>query len=429
MHAAGVTCSDCHEPHSLKLRAEGSAVCAQCHSPAKYAVVEHHRHAAGSAGAECAACHMPARTYMGVDRRHDHGFRVPRPDLSVAAGTPNACNDCHADRTPAWADAAVTAWHGPDRKGLQAYGPALAAARGMQLEAPDLLVAVARDRTQPAIARATALAELAPWLDRNRFAALNAGLDDPDPLVRLGAVQGIEGLPVENRWAATAPLLADTVRAVRLAVVALLMNLPPDQLTPEQRAALEPGVAEYLEVQTAAADRAEGRANRALVWQYRGDAARAEADLEAAIRLDPTFTAARVNLADLLRATGRDAAGEAVLRAGIAALPEDPSLHHALGLWLVRAGQRPAALAALRRALERAPDSVRYAYVYAIALNSTGRSAEAVRVLEESARHHPADPPTLAALVEFLRARGDEASARQYVARLDQLFPVAGQSP
>jgi tetratricopeptide (TPR) repeat protein len=424
MHAAGVTCSDCHEPHSLKLRAEGSGVCARCHAPAKYAAPAHHRHAPGSAAAECVSCHMPARTYMVVDERHDHSFRIPRPDLSDGLGTPNACNDCHADRSPAWAATAIAGWHGPDRKGFQTFGPALAAARGMQPDAPALLVQVARDPAQPAIARATALAALAPWIDEARFATLNAGLTDLDPLVRLGALQGLEGLPAANRWAATAPLLGDPVRAVRLAVVSFLLAVPPAELRPEQRQALDPGIAEYLAVQDVSADRAESRTNRALVWQYRGDAARAEAELRAALRLEPSFIPARVNLADLLRATGRDAEGERELRAGIEAYPREGALHHALGLRLVRAGQIGAALPAFRQATELAPESAHYAYVYAIALNSAGRGAEAVRVLRASQRRHPADPETLSALAGLLRQRGQAAAAREFAAALDRLFPA-----
>src|SRR5262249_1754445 len=125
MFAAGVTCGDCHEPHAAKLRAGGDGVCAQCHAPEKYAAATHHHHplAQGREGAPlaCAACHMPARTYMVVDRRHDHGFRVPRPDLSARLGTPNACNDCHADKSPQWAAETIERWHGPDRKGWQNY--------------------------------------------------------------------------------------------------------------------------------------------------------------------------------------------------------------------------------------------------------------------------------------------------------------------
>ncbi len=98
MHAAGVTCSDCHDPHTQQLRAPGNAVCAQCHEPSKYDAAAHHRHEQGSDGAQCANCHMPQGTYMVVDRRRDHSMRVPRPDESVALGVPNACSSCHTDR-------------------------------------------------------------------------------------------------------------------------------------------------------------------------------------------------------------------------------------------------------------------------------------------------------------------------------------------
>lgn len=428
MHAQGVTCSDCHEPHSLQLRAPGSAVCAQCHATDKYATVSHHRHASDSPAAECAACHMPVRTYMGVDERHDHGFRVPRPDLALRLGSPNACNDCHADQSAAWAADAVTRWHGPQRKGLQNYAPALQAARAMQLDAPQLLSEVAADKTQPAIARATALSELSPWLSPARFATLNRGLDDPDPLVRIGALQGLARMPPEQRWATAGPMLDDPVRAVRMAVVGYLLAIPAGQLQPAQQQALEQGIEEYLQVQMSNADRAEARANIALVWQYRGDALRAESELQAALRLDPSFTPARVNLADLYRALGRESDGEQVLRTGLKAFPDDASLHHALGLNLVRTQRMPAALRALQRAAELAPEVPRYAYVYAVGLDSTDATVQALRVLRDSQRRHPADGETLQALVDLFRKRGDESAARGYARQLAGLYPETAQT-
>jgi predicted CXXCH cytochrome family protein len=116
MFAMGVTCSNCHDPHSLKLRAPGNQLCAQCHLPARFDTEAHSHHKAGSPGAQCANCHMPARTYMVVDARRDHAIRVPRPDLSLVLGTPNACNTCHADRSVQWAADQVAAWYGPNRR-------------------------------------------------------------------------------------------------------------------------------------------------------------------------------------------------------------------------------------------------------------------------------------------------------------------------
>jgi Tfp pilus assembly protein PilF len=368
---------------------------------------------------------MPVRTYMVVDERHDHGFRIPRPDLSQRLGTPNACNDCHADRSAAWAADAVTRWHGPQRKGLQNFAPALQAARTMQLDAPQLLSEVAADKTQPAIARATALSELAPWLSPARFATMNRGLDDPDPLVRIGALQGLAGMPPERRWATAGPMLRDPVRAVRMSVVGYLLAVPPEILQPAQRQALEQGIEEYLQLQMTNADRAEARANIALVWQYRGDALRAENELQAALRLDPSFIPARINLADLYRVLGREADGEQVLRIALKAFPDDASLHHALGLNLVRTQRMPAALRALQRAADLAPEVPRYAYVFAVALDSADKGSQALRVLRASQQRHPADRETLQLLVDLLGRRGEEEAARGYARQLAELYPDA----
>jgi predicted CXXCH cytochrome family protein len=125
MYHAGVICSDCHEPHSLALREKGNGLCAQCHLPAKFDVAEHHHHQQGSDVAQCVNCHMPSKTYMGVDNRRDHSIRVPRPDLSASIGTPNACTQCHADRTANWATQRVAEWFPHGRQTRPHFGVAL----------------------------------------------------------------------------------------------------------------------------------------------------------------------------------------------------------------------------------------------------------------------------------------------------------------
>ncbi|HEX6050341.1 MAG TPA: cytochrome c3 family protein, partial [Gemmatimonadaceae bacterium] len=127
MYKAGVTCADCHEPHSQKLRAPGNQVCAQCHRPAAFDTSAHHFHRAASAGARCVSCHMPDTTYMEIDPRHDHSIRIPRPDLSVTLGVPNACSRCHTNRDAPWADSVVRAWYGNAPRGFQRFAGAFAA--------------------------------------------------------------------------------------------------------------------------------------------------------------------------------------------------------------------------------------------------------------------------------------------------------------
>jgi predicted CXXCH cytochrome family protein len=226
MFAAGVTCSDCHEPHAAKLRASDDGVCLQCHAADKYAAITHHHHEAVNRPLSCASCHMPERTYMVVDRRHDHSFRVPRPDLSAKLGTPNACNDCHADKSAQWAVSAIETWYGTNRKGWQRYAEAFHSAWTDQADAAALLGAVAGDANTPAFARASALTELAPYLSPANINLARSALADPDPMVRIGALDMLANVSPSQIWPLVAPLLTDSNRGVRIRAAALLATVP-----------------------------------------------------------------------------------------------------------------------------------------------------------------------------------------------------------
>jgi tetratricopeptide (TPR) repeat protein len=350
MFAAGVTCSDCHEPHSGKLRAPADNTCLQCHAADKYAVTTHHRHEAVNPSLSCASCHMPERTYMVIDRRHDHSFRVPRPDISVKLATPNACNDCHSDKTADWAASAVERWHGPNRKGLQNYAEAFHAAWTGRSDAAALLNQIAADRNVPAFARASALTELRPYISPSNANLARAGLSDPDPMVRIGALTMLEDMPSNQLWPLVAPLLSDSNRGVRISAVRLLANVPKLSPPPGDRERFERAAAEFVAAQRLNADRPEARSTLGNFFARRGLAAEAEAEYKAALRLSPQFAPAAINLADLYRQRGRDGDGEEVLRTAIDASPRHAGLHHALGLTLTRLKRSDGAIAELRRA-------------------------------------------------------------------------------
>ncbi|HEX5865053.1 MAG TPA: tetratricopeptide repeat protein [Casimicrobiaceae bacterium] len=423
MFAAGVTCSDCHDPHSAKLRLPGDDTCLQCHWADKYAAAQHSGHAAAKPPLGCVACHMPARTYMVVDPRHDHSFRVPRPDLSAKLGTPNACNDCHADKTPAWAASAIERWHGPNRKGSQGFVEALDAAWTGKANAARLLAAVAADAGMPAIGRASALAELAPLVSPSNIDLARRGLADPDPMVRVGALDTLDKVSPTQIWTLVAPLLSDPSRGVRIRAASLLAGVPTASQPVSDRERFERAAAEFVAAQRLNADRPEARSTLGSFFARRGQVAEAEAEYKEALRLSGQFAPAAINLADLYRQIKRDGDAETVLRAAIAVSPSDPGLHHALGLALVRRGRHAEALDELRKAAEFAPDDGRYAYVHAVALHSAGRADDAISVLKENLTRHPDEPDTLRALIAFNRDRGDVAAALDYAERLARITP------
>lgn len=424
MYAAGVTCSDCHDPHSGKPRIAGDGVCLQCHAADKFAAASHHRHEAASPPVTCANCHMPVRTYMVVDDRHDHGFRIPRPDLTLATGARNACNDCHRTQGPEWAAKAIESWHGPDRKGFQTYAGAFAAARGSMPDAERRLLAVANDRAAPSIARATALAELAAYASPATFAAARGALAHPDPMVRIGALDALEAAPAQQVWPIVAPLLSDPVRGVRIRAALLLSAAPAASQPANDRAAFERAAAEFVAAQKLNADRPESRSGLGAFHARQGRAGEAEAEYKAALRLSPQYAPAYVNLADLYRQTGRNDEAATTLRAGLAAAPGNAALHHALGLALVRAKATPdEAIDALAKAADLAPDNARYGYVHGVALHSYGRLADAIAALRRVTERHPGDRETLAALVGFEQEAGDPAAALKHAELLSAIMP------
>ncbi len=423
MFAAGVTCGDCHDPHAAKLRASGDGVCLQCHAADKYAAATHHHHEAASPPLACASCHMPARTYMVVDRRHDHSFRVPRPDLSAKLGTPNACNDCHGDKTTEWAASAIERWHGPTRKGLQNYAEAFHAAWAGRSDAGALLGKVAADPSAPSFVRASALTELAPRLSPANIGLARASLSDPDPMVRIGALDMLANVSAAQLWPLVSPLLSDSNRGVRIRAAALLAAMPSASQPAADRERFERATAEFIAAQRLNADRPQARSTLGNFYARRGLATEAETEYKAALRLSPQFTPAAINLADLYRQLGRDGEGESVLRAAIAASPRDAGLHHALGLALTRLKRTDEAIAELSRAAEIEPDRARYSYVYAVALHSAGRGEEAMTVLKQILVRHPDDRDTLLALISFSRDAGDFGTALAYAEQLARVAP------
>ncbi len=366
MYAQGVTCGDCHDPHTGKPRAAGNALCAQCHLASKYDSPRHHFHTAGTPGAACASCHMKTDTYMVVDPRHDHSFRIPRPDLGPTLGAPNACNQCHADRTPQWAAAEIRKRYPNPKPGFQDFAEAFAAADRDDPAATIALTQIVANTDESAIARASALERLAQLGGENAGLAGEAALKDPSPIVRHAAIGVFEGVPPGQRLAVV-PLLSDPLRAVRMRAARVLAPVPAAELGPNGAAAYEKAADEYVAGERFNADRPEDRTNLGGFFAERGRYQEAEAQFRSALALDPGFVPAWVNLADLMRLRDREADAASVLREGLGHAPLDATLHHALGLSLVRQGQRAAALEELERATELAPDNPRFAYVYGVA--------------------------------------------------------------
>ena len=411
MYAEGVTCGNCHEPHTGKLRLGGNAICTQCHTAARYDAPSHHFHEAGSEGAQCVVCHMPARNYMVVDARRDHRFHIPRPDESVRFGTPNACTTCHDGKSARWAAEAVAKWYGPDALKRPSLTEAIHAGRTVAIDGGSRLATLVEDRDMPAIARATALNLLAHYSGPLFIDSLGRAAADEDPLVRRAAAEALESTDEQTRVRLGVPLLSDSVRSVRLEVVSAMVGIDAGLLPPAATAARDHAIAEFRAVQALNADTAGSWVNLGMLEGALGRTSQAETALRTAISREPQFVPAHVNLADLLQRTGREAEAERVLRAALTTVPVPAAIHHALGLSLVRQRRVQEGIAQLGRAAALASDDPRFAYVYAVALHDTGDKVRAGKTLEDAQRRRPADRAILDALVSYAIERRDFAAA------------------
>ena len=344
MYHKGIRCTDCHDPHSLKLKAEGNQVCTSCHQHAagKYDVPSHHHHPVGSAGAQCVNCHMPHTTYMEVDARRDHSLRVPRPDLSVSIGTPNACSSCHVEdhlkdlpqasqeklmdaeyadwllaaeednniataikESDRWCDEACEKWYGDERKKPTHFAEALVALRAGDTNgvADALTLSLRQDGITPAIARATALDELAMRGERRVVSAAKEILERPreDPLLRATAARVIAVAEPNRSITLLEPLLKDTSRLVRSqAAQAIVRSGGYQSLSGSRKDAVDAILEGVKEEWMVASDRAGSHMGWAMLCEQRGQFGEAIQSYQTAIRLEPTTTGPRTNLAALL---------------------------------------------------------------------------------------------------------------------------------
>jgi tetratricopeptide (TPR) repeat protein len=422
MYQAGVTCTDCHNPHSAELvgGANPNEVCSQCHMRTKFAAVEHAGHVPEQAG--CVDCHMTSRTYMVVDDRRDHSFRIPRPDLTASVAAPNACNTCHTDRDAAWAVAAIGEWRGPDAPPPEAhFASALAAARHGFANA-DLLEVVSSN-AYPGIARATAVSQLSQPFGSAEFRTLESALGNPDALIRIAALRQLRALPPELRMRLPgARLLDDPVRGVRIEAASTYAGMS-DLLPLEEARAWSRAEDELRDAYGSLANRPEALAALATFELDEQNIAEAVSLYEQALRIEPQAVAARVNLADVLRRLGEEGRAEELLREGLALDTTNAALHHALGLSLVRSGEPDAALVELRQAAEFAPDNARHAYVLGIALNSVGKQTEALKVLHAAQNRFDGNLDIAMGLATLLRDSGDREAA------LDIAYTLARRHP
>ena len=436
MYEKGVTCTNCHDPHSGQLVAQGNAVCTQCHNevgrsefptlkPAAYDAPSHHHHAPGAPGSQCVSCHMPERNYMTVDGRRDHFFRIPDPLLSHEAGSPSACLSCHSGKPAQWAADAIATWAPARKPPAAAYGEAFAAVRreGLNRATLENLVMVAGDPSLTPLVRASAVAEIGDQADPETAARLAALLADDSDLVRRAAVPLWRSAPAGERAARLFPLLDDEVASVRLAAAMELSSIPLDGLPVDRRGKLERALQDVRASMLANADFPEGQmAIGGLAMTTRNWAAASQAFAEAAF-LDPQLVEAWLARARIATALGETDGAVSVLTAAYQKNAGNAAIALDLAQLLIQQGRLPEAGAALSSALSANPGHHGVQVALALVLLRQNELAGAKAQIDALLAAAPQQAEGLMLLGLWQVASGDAIAARETVREIQRLYP------
>lgn len=420
MYQNNVKCSNCHDPHSLELKAVGNALCGQCHVKTIYDTPKHHFHTIDTEGAQCINCHMTGRYYMGNDFRNDHSFRVPRPDLSVEYDTPNACNQCHTDKTAQWSADAVVEWYGPDR--AFHFGETLAKGSRRTPDAVPHLISLTADTSQPAIARATAIWYLDQIVTPESVEAITKNLGSEDPIVRHTAVTALIDLPANEKARHIAPLLNDKIRTVRLAAANAMADVPKAQLRPQFQDDFEKAVQEYQSSLSVRADFPGGQFEKGQFFDRSGEDHQAEQAYLKAIELDNRLNAARLNLAHLYNRQGKNDQAIELFLIIIEQEPEFGMAYYSLGLLYAEVQNMEMAIEYLAKAA-KLEENPRVYYNLGIAYQQTAQPGEAESAYLQGLRIDKNDYNLMHALSILYIQQEKFKKARLYLEKLIEAFP------
>lgn len=420
MYQRGVTCMDCHEPHTGGLKREGNQLCAGCHNPEVFEVQDHLRHVKSSEGAQCVNCHMPSTVYMQVDARRDHHFGVPNPALTLELGIPNACNQCHTDESADWALEHIGRKPEPDPfAGLQ-----VSIARQDPLAVSAAAVYIVNDE-YPAIRRASLLSQLPVTDEAVRLGASqlesNQGQGLDGTLMRSAAVSLLARAPLALRQWLLLSALEDPALSVQLSAISAMAPLLNED-GPARDTILQ-HLPKYRASLAFNADLPSGLVEASTLEFALGDIEAAMEKLKLALDIEPDFVPASLNLADLYRQQGDESGAIALLEKALLRAPDSGAVQHALGLALIRQNKIDQAMVHLGLATGQLDQQPRFHYVFAVALDSVSKTDQAVSALRKASKQWPNQYDLLVLEVMYREKTGLLADVRTPLRALARLAP------
>jgi len=421
MYHKGVTCSTCHNPHSVKLKRIGNQTCTLCHIPTKYDVPSHTFHKKGTPAAECKNCHMPGKLYMGNDLRHDHSFRVPRPDLSVKYGTPNACSNCHKDKSEKVLAEAIIKWYGPKR--VYHFAEDLIPGSRIDAESEKHLTNLIDNKFVPKIIKATATFYLGSIPTQSSLNVILARLASNDSQNRYRALRSLASFPSENWIEAVGPLLSDKVRAVRIAAADLYISIPSNQIPSNYSKAFALAQIELEKSLRYQTDFSTGNVMLADYYLKLKDYPNAEKFYLRGLKKDSNMNYAWLNLSATYNSQGKNSQALQALESALKNDTKNERIYYNLALLYNEMNNNLAAEKAFAKAVELKSTNSRVYYNYGLLLNQSKKIVAAEKVLLKGIQINPANPELYYALTFVYIQSNNKTKAFQTALKLKKLDP------
>lgn len=421
MYSVGVKCTDCHNPHTSKLKRIGNLTCTQCHVTTKYDVPSHTFHPKGSPSSQCINCHMLSKVYMGNDLRHDHSFRVPRPDLSVKYGTPNACSNCHKDKSEKVLADAVVKWYGPKRK----YHFADDLIPGSKLDANSEmhLQKLIDNKFVPKIIKATATFYLGNIATQTSLNTILIRLTSKDAQIRYRALRSLSTFPAESWKSKACPLLTDKVRAVRIAAADLFTSLPVDQMPSEYAKSFLEAQNELEKSLISQTDFSIGNVMLADFYLKLKEYQKAEKFYLRGLKKDSNMNYALLNLSAVYNAQGKNKQALQALESAIVNDSKNERIYYNMALLYNEMNNIPASEKAFAKAVELKSMNPKVYYNYGLLLNQSKKHKEAESVLLKGITLNPSNSELYYALTYVYIQMNNKPKALQIAIKLKQLDP------
>jgi len=439
MFTKDIKCMDCHDVHSARTIKDNNELCLQCHLPNQYNSPEHHFHKMEpqgnnpplvnrgepeyktGTGAQCVNCHMVGRYYMGNDYRRDHSFRIPRPDLTISTGTPNACNNCHKDKTASWSLTYIQKWYGNKKR--PHYGETFALALKGDINAVPNLILYTTNELYPLMVRATAVHYLGSFTDSLSNKTIEKALYDPEPLIRHTALLSYHPIDAGSYEKVLMAHLNDPVKTIRTEAAIRLSQIPENQLSPASKKARNAGLNEYSDINLYNADFPGGNYNLGIMYANLANPEMAAKYYEKALKIDPLFYMAKVNLAMLYNQMNKKDQAEVLFKEVIKDYPEYYELYYSLGLLLAEKNKFQESVGYLETAAKNLPQNTRIYYNLALIYQQIGNNGKAEQTYKILLAKEPENLDYLYATAFFYAQIKEKQKARILAELLLKKYP------